>query len=74
MRGALRRRRFRTDSEQFPVKHRQAKEFYASMAPDAEEAVCTPSKLVFHLTVFLFGSQFAVYLSFLWCRTGTEAM
>ena len=36
--------------------------------------MCTPSTLLFHLTVFLFASQFAVYLTFLWYRTGTEAM
>ena len=41
MRGGLRRRRFLTDSEQFPAKQRKNNEFGASMDSDAEEAVHT---------------------------------
>ena len=50
-------RRFRTDSEQFQVQQRQASECGAFMTSDAEEDVCTPSTLMFQLTVFQFGMR-----------------
>ena len=56
-------RRFRTDSEQFQVQQWQASDRDAVMTSDAENDVSTPSTLMFHLTVFLFGLQSAVHPS-----------
>ena len=64
VRGASWCRRFRTDSEQFQVQQRQASDRAAVITSDTEDAVCTPSTLMFHLTVFLFRLQSAVYPSF----------
>ena len=49
---------------QFQVQQRQASDCDALMTSDAEDDACTPSTLLFHLTVFLFGLQSAVYPSF----------
>ena len=70
-------RRFRADSEQFQVQQRQASDCDEFMTSDAEDAVCTPSTLMFHLTVFLFGWQSVCASSFVavvlhWCRRGYD--
>ena len=56
--SAIWTRRFRTDSEQFQVNPRQSSDFGVFMTFHTDEAVCTPSALMFHLIVFLF--EFAV--------------
>ena len=57
-------RRFRTDSEQLQVQQWQASDRDAVMTSDTEHAVCTPSTLMSHLTLFLIRLQSAVCPSF----------